>query len=199
VSHAAIAFHLDFMPDAVDEKARQAVKTLRIRAFGNLCDGAHSVLRFEQTVGFLQQHKELSVPEMETLLRAMVAWRGGRNGFRAGTRLLDFAIRGVSMPPTRPSKTVADWEAFWGLADTGSVQGQFRYAGGNVLERTRTAPESLTAQDFRLRPDSAGYRAGPDGKDLGADVELVGPGAAYERWKKTPEYQQWLKVTGQKK
>src|SRR5262249_48046979 len=41
------------------------------------------------------------------------------------------------------------------------------------------------------------YRAGKDGKDLGADVDLVGPGAAYERWKKRPEYQQWLKDTGQ--
>ena len=39
----------------------------------------------------------------------------------------------------------------------------------------------------------------PDGKDLGADVDLVGPGAAYERWKKTLEYQQWLKDTGQVK
>jgi hypothetical protein len=47
-----------------------------------------------------------------------------------------------------------------------------------------------------LRPDSAGYRAG---KDLGADVDLVGPGPAYERWKKTPDYQQWLKDTKQVK
>jgi WD40 repeat protein len=60
-------------------------------------------------------------------------------------------------------------------------------------------PEHLTPQDFRLRADSAGYRAGPDGKDLGADVDLVGPGAAYERWKQTPEYQQWLADTGQLK
>jgi hypothetical protein len=44
-----------------------------------------------------------------------------------------------------------------------------------------------------------GYRAGKDGKDLGADVDLVGPGAAYKRWKKTPEYQQWLRDTGQVK
>jgi hypothetical protein len=51
--------------------------------------------------------------------------------------------------------------------------------------------------DFRLRPDSAGYRAGKDGKDLGADVDLVGPGSAYERWKKTPAYQQRLKDSGQ--
>ena len=57
----------------------------------------------------------------------------------------------------------------------------------------------LTPADFRLRADSAGYRAGKDGKDLGADVDLVGPGPAYERWKKTAEYQQWLKQTGQVK
>src|SRR5262249_49320337 len=49
--------------------------------------------------------------------------------------------------------------------------------------------------DFRLRSDSAGYRAGKDGKDLGADIDLVGPGKAYERWKQTPDYRQWLKET----
>jgi hypothetical protein len=46
--------------------------------------------------------------------------------------------------------------------------------------------------------ESAGHAAGPDGKDLGADVSLVGPSPAYERWKKTPEYQEWLKITGQR-
>ena len=61
------------------------------------------------------------------------------------------------------------------------------------LGRLKSSPPD----DFRLRPDSAGYRAGKDGKDLGADVDLVGPGPAYERWKKTPEYQQWLKDTNQ--
>lgn len=28
-----------------------------------------------------------------------------------------------------------------------------------------------------------------------ADVDLVGPGAAYERWQKTPEYQEWRRKT----
>ena len=63
----------------------------------------------------------------------------------------------------------------------------------------KTGGERLKPDDFRLRPDSPGYRAGKGGKDLGADVDLVGPGEAYERWKKTPEYQQWLKDTGQVK
>src|SRR5262249_21259755 len=52
-------------------------------------------------------------------------------------------------------------------------------------------------EDYRLRADSPGKGAGKDGRDLGADVDLVGPGAAYERWKQTPEHQQWLQDTGQ--
>ena len=75
-------------------------------------------------------------------------------------------------------------------------KGFLKFQGGDFCPGPSSL-EQLTPDDFRLRPDSAGYRAGQDGKDLGADVDLVGPGAAYERWKKTPEYQEWLKETGQ--
>lgn len=61
----------------------------------------------------------------------------------------------------------------------------------------KSSPETLVPADFRLHPDSAGKGAGPGGKDLGADVDLVGPGAPYERWKKKPEYQEWLKRTSE--
>ena len=36
-----------------------------------------------------------------------------------------------------------------------------------------------------------GKGKGKDGKDLGADVDRVGPGKPYEEWKKTPEYKEW--------
>ena len=49
------------------------------------------------------------------------------------------------------------------------------------------------AADFRLRDDSLGKKAGPGGKDLGADVDRVGPGKAYEEWKKTDDYKAWRK------
>jgi hypothetical protein len=92
-----------------------------------------------------------------------------------------------------------DWTQFWGTDEAGSFEGRIRFQGGSLRSRLTVAPGQITPDDFRLRPDSAGYRAGPDGKDLGADIDFVGPGDAYERWKKTPEYQQWLKVTGQLK
>ena len=98
------------------------------------------------------------------------------------------------------------WNDRQGVLDNCVVVGEdaiegheVRYQGGDLRAKLLASPEKLTPEDFRLRPDSAGYRAGKDGKDLGADVDLVGPGKAYERWKKTPEYQQWLKETGQAK
>jgi hypothetical protein len=79
------------------------------------------------------------------------------------------------------------------------VEGRPRCLGGNLSDRVSRAPEQLTLEDFRLHPDSVGHAAGSDGQDLGADVSLVGPGPAYERCKKTPAYQEWLKSTEQRK
>jgi hypothetical protein len=96
-------------------------------------------------------------------------------------------------------KDLAEWNRFWGLKDTGSSQGVIRFHGGDLRAKVTADATKLTPEDFRLRADSAGYRAGPDGKDLGADIDLVGPGVAYERWKTTPEYQEWLKESRQAK
>jgi hypothetical protein len=71
------------------------------------------------------------------------------------------------------------------------------YQRRSLLEKLAKSPEQVTPEDFRLASGSPGKGAGEDGKDLGADVDLVGPGPAYERWKLTPEYQQWLQDTGQ--
>jgi hypothetical protein len=49
------------------------------------------------------------------------------------------------------------------------------------------APEKLSPEDFRV------HESGDKGR--GADVDLVGPGPAYERWQKTPAYQARLKDT----
>jgi hypothetical protein len=134
----------------------------------------------------------------------LVDWRENRNlSFTSddGDLLRLVASTSPGQPthlaPTVPIKTLGDWNRFWALQETDSQLGQAKFQGGDLLGKAGLTPHLLTPEDFRLRPDSLGYRAGKDGKDLGADVDLVGPGAAYERWKKTPEYQQWLKDSGQ--
>src|SRR5262249_55629469 len=131
----------------------------------------------------------------EAALLRLLDWRGERNAFAASGASIYWNLQGKEQPPRGP-KTLQEWKQFWGTTERDSVEGTPRFQGGNLLYRPET---DLTPEDFRLRPDSAGYRAGKDGKDLGADVDLVGPGKAYERWKKTHEYQQWLKDTGQVK
>jgi hypothetical protein len=130
--------------------------------------------------------------------RLLADWRGHQNVENIRGVYLGSTV-GAGPADTRDFRDRAEWEQFWGTGDTGARRGRVRYQGGNLLARLATEPERLVPEDFRLRPDSAGYRAGDDGKDLGADIDLVGPGPAYERWQTTPAYQQWLKDTGQVK
>jgi hypothetical protein len=163
----------------------------------NIVDGRGGVLRFmapDLPPDSLPTSPQRA--ELEGLLRQVVVWREEQNLYPAGAPLLALA-QGRMMKPietTHSCPTLDEWNQFWGLTDTASIRGVARFQGGDLVYAT---PETCTPADFRLRPDSAGYRAGPDGKDLGPDIDLVGPGEAYERWKQTPEYQTWLKETQQ--
>jgi hypothetical protein len=135
-----------------------------------------------------------------TVLPRLVAWSGDRNLYAI---LLDFwgLSRGYTEPiePVSRCRTLEEWKQLWGASEMDAVEGQVRYEGGDLVSKLQSTPDQLAAADFRLRTDSPGYRAGRDGKDLGADVDIVGPGKAYQRWKQTPEYQQWLQATSQEK
>ena len=155
---------------------------------------SRSVLELNQAVS-QSRAPALHVEEADGFLRRFLQWRGEHNAY--------FFPRGFlthSLDSKRGSantiKDLDEWRRFWGSPESGSVQGSVKFQGGDLLARAASAPDQLTPEDFRLRPDSAGYRAGPDGKDLGADIDLVGPGPAYERWKRTPAYQQWLRDIG---
>ena len=87
--------------------------------------------------------------------------------------------------------TLEDFKEYWKLGKKESSVGPIRFR--KELSLKTLAPEKLSPEDFRVEAD------GPAFKGLGADVDLVGPGPAYERWQKTPAYQTWLKDTGAQK
>jgi serine/threonine protein kinase len=166
---------------------------LQIVASSNILDWSTAALQFQ-----LRSKPEApsDVTEVEGLLPRSIHWRGERNVFRAGHQFLDFSIGWKkTVRKAERGRNLEGWNRFWGLAGTGSLEGTILYQDVSARVKALRNPEQLTPDDFRLRPDSAGYQAGPDGKDLGADVDLVGPGEAYERWKRTPEYEQWQKET----
>jgi len=149
--------------------------------------------------GFVQDDKlrpNLSASDAEAWVRRRVNWQEKDNCYQVKLGAW-IQIRSEDVVQTTSHKSLADWNQFWGLKDTGSSESILRFHGGDLIAKALADATKLSLEDIRLRPDSAGYRAGEGGKDLGADVDLVGPGPAYERWKKTPEYQEWLTETGQ--
>src|SRR5262249_14887522 len=146
------------------------------------------ILAFGQQKGFTDKAGPLPPAEAEAMLLRLLEWRGERNVFPAGNVSVGWWVNFKPQPPRGP-KSLEEWKKLGGPKEADSREGRLRFQGGNLLSRSDAELDQLTPEDFRLRPDSAGYRAGKDGKDLGADVDLVGPGPAYERWKKTPEYQ----------
>ncbi|HEY7310532.1 MAG TPA: serine/threonine-protein kinase [Gemmataceae bacterium] len=170
---------------------------IQIDARDNLLDTQAYVLDFMQ----IDQTKPLSAKDAAAALPRLISWGDRRNVYPAQPhpflRLSAANCGEVLRTPVSPPDvaTAADWEGYWGSKDTDSIHGKFQYQGGDVRLRGKSNPEQILASDFRLTAGSAGKEAGKDGRDLGADVDLVGPGPPYERWKKMPAYQQWLKDT----
>jgi WD40 repeat protein/serine/threonine protein kinase len=174
---------------------QQAVKRIRVDAAGNIFS-VDSALAFSQHPQFTTVNKPLAAGEAEAMLLRLLTWQDDRNLYtRGGSALAWFGPEGYE--GQRGPKNVAEWKRFWATPNADCLEGPIRYQGGDLLAKLKNTPDQLTTEDFRLCADSAGFGAGKDGKDLGADVDLVGPGKAYERWKKTPQYQEWLKESGQ--
>jgi len=173
-------------------KGAQAKKAIRVEASGNIFDA--SVVLHIHPGSELPAGEIVPPKEAEMRTQAILGWEDRGNLYNV-PRLISWHGVDAEHGP----KSLADWKKFWGNPNADVREGQVRYKGGDRASKLSTARAKLTPDDFRLRPDSAGSKAGKDKKDLGADVDLVGPGAAYERWKKTPEYQQWLKNPGQSK
>jgi hypothetical protein len=175
----------------LDFAKTNAVKPAHVDASDNVFDTNLAILRFEHGT-------PLEAPEAEALVHRLLDWSEQRNLYAVGSTSVQWSVSGAVQPFKGPA-SIAEWNHLWKGRGTDSLENRIRYQGGDLLGKLEATPEQLTPNDFHLREGSAGYRAGPDGKDLGADIDLVGPGAAYERWKQLPEYQEWLKETRQVK
>jgi WD40 repeat protein len=197
----AVPFGIGTVPDFVTSGTRPEAKRFRVEVENNIfavTGCTFCALQYAEA----WREKRLAAEKFKMLVSELVEWRDRHNlhsptvPFMASQRPLPTGPG--PFEPLVGADQLDAWRQFAG-PDAGGLRGKAVFAGGDLWAQVIASPERLLPKDFRLRPDSAGYKAGKDGKDLGADVDLVGPGPAYERWKKTPEYQQWLKETGQGK
>ncbi len=186
-----------------DPDSGRTARLFRAEVTESLIDSGQ-LLGVHRNLGFLDKGNPLHDASAEDAIPCLVSWRGTKNVHHRlgnGPPVADDAMIWWGSPtgaaPVASVNDLVSWRRFWSSPETGSIQSEIRYQGGDLAGRLTGGVEKLTPEDFRLRPDSAGYRARSDGKDLGADVDTVGPGPAYERFKKTPEYQKWLTEMGQ--
>jgi hypothetical protein len=196
VVQTPIALFLDTPPTPPAPGTDAPAKPIRLQASDNLLDGQLQVLELFQSEDFLSRRQPLDADSAQEHLGRLIAWKEQNNVYPKSISLLAHVVK-APREPLPAGKSLADWNRFWGVKDTGAVRGEICYRGGDLRSRALTQLEQVTAADFRLQANSPGHRARKDGGDLGAAVDSVGPGAAYEVWKKTPEYQRWRKDTEQ--
>jgi hypothetical protein len=145
------------------------------------------------TYGFADQD-EVKAFDDASVLRGWLDWRDRNNLYRSDCYFITSSAVSANLQTRRSTlaNSQTEWNNFWNLKSTSSLQGEIRFRGGDLSAQPAAAIEQLPADSFRLDPQSPGASVGPNGADLGADLGLVGPGAAYQRWQATPVYQQWL-------
>jgi WD40 repeat protein len=136
----------------------------------------------------MNQWTELYKPaEFEKLARTLFRWKE-ENNVMGKSSLLAFTRAYQTIPETPVLKSREEWEDFWKLPKGSSLQGTVRFVEPFKYLQAVSLPPSA----FRLHPESAGAKKGAGGRDLGVDVELLGP-AAYERFRKSEAYRDWRK------
>ena len=125
-----------------------------------------------------------SPPEAEAVIRRRFRWEGDHNLYRAGIPLFRFFDEEDGPRWQGPE----DWARLWGGPEAGALVAEPRFEGA---DGPGEPPLTEGPAGWRLAPGSPGHAVGVDGRDLGADVDLVGPGPAFERWRATPAYARW--------
>jgi hypothetical protein len=168
---------------------------IRIELRGNVFDNTNQFFFYSKTV---VKGKSLVGAEVEVALTRQVRWRMHDNLLPEDVPMGKFYTSSpwAAIPGMRERTTLKDWDQLWGLRPNHSIQGRPGYEGGDLFTRLREAPAEVQAEDFKLTSDSPGWR-GPGRRDLGADVNDLGPGPAYDRWRKSAGYRTWQKETGQ--
>jgi hypothetical protein len=123
------------------------------------------------------------------LLAKAMSWAGENNLYPPGPLIaLGSWKQNRLLPNGSFCANLNEWSQLWGIPPTKSVQGTARFQEGNILAKVQSDIHAIRPSDLRLA-------RGSPGQGLGADVDLVGPGDAYQRWKQSPAYQEWRRQT----
>ena len=150
----------------------------------NVFDAAEAVLEVERPRDMRRGPPGGRQP-LEGRPSGLLRWTGNQNLFLVGRDMMLIRYQGRRFPVPWAPRRLRDWAEFWDGNERGSLESKPGEAARTLYERAGNNPSSVIAESFRLRPDSPGRQRGPSGRDVGARVEWVGPGSAYEAWKRS--------------
>jgi hypothetical protein len=124
----------------------------------------------------------------------LFSWAGSDNAYHSAAifNLIGANPMAGEVPVKHLHKSIQDFRTKAGDG-YGIEVSKLLFKGDDLRAKWKDNPGQLTPEDFRLRKGIV------DDKEFGANVDLVGPGKAYEAWKQTAEYQKWRKDTGEAK
>ncbi len=114
-----------------------------------------------------------------------IRWSGEGNLFLIGERMFSVRVQGRPIPVPLAPRGLRDWERFWDGHERSALTARPDAEALSLHRRAVANLASITAENFRLPVSSPGRETGPSGRDRGAFVERVGPGAGYEAWKQS--------------
>jgi serine/threonine protein kinase len=179
--------HFEINDERLAEALASPLPLARLQSRGNVFHAQYGVVGFSVRGGSAPRQES----ELQALFRRLASWRERHNVYGQVPHFL--SVNSTSTKIQNSVKTLPEWRSFWGLERTDALHGAVRFRDGAALGAPDFAVETIRPDDFRLDPTSAGYRASPEQRDLGADMDIVGPGEPYFRWKQTPAYRAWLK------
>jgi hypothetical protein len=176
-----------FYQDPVTAVPKKDNPIVRLKATRNVVRSA----QFLELLEYGDKDRPFQSDKLLDWYRDHVSWKGTDNlvAVNADGSFLMIRQFDFSKGDGRHWQTFTEWKDFWKWEKVPATEGKPRFAGGDLLQRVLWQDmDNITPAEFRLE-------AGSPGKDLGADVDHVGPGAPYVSWTATPEYQEWCKKT----
>jgi hypothetical protein len=128
-------------------------------------------------------------------IKKAIAWQDEQSLYSGTGPLLAMAssqsprqLSGLGVPAG-----IAQWDEFWGASKPEIAQLSDGSFDARTLRSAATAhPQLLTPGDFRRTFRLRGAWRPLESRLEGVNTSLVGPGEAYEAWKNTFEYRNWL-------
>jgi hypothetical protein len=161
------------------DKAGRVSWPITVSVSNSVLDAAGAVLEVDRS-GDLQRDSGGGRPPDG------IRWSGEGNLFLTGESMLSVRVQGRPISVPWAPRGLRDWERLWDGHERSALSARPDAEALTLHRRAVANLASITAENFRLPVSSPGRGTGPSGRDRGAFVERVGPGAGYEAWKQSP-------------